>query len=72
MQVGDTPLHIASQKGHRELVEILTRSGADFTIVNKVRKLVLCAHRMSFHYTHIHMYTKSISQDIDDIGLILN
>ena len=36
VQVGDTPLHIASQKGHHELVKILTRSGADFTIVNKV------------------------------------
>ena len=36
LQEGDTALHLASRLGQRELVEILTSTGADITIVNKV------------------------------------
>ena len=46
LQEGDTALHLVSRLGQRELVEILTRAGADFTIVNKVSTnltpLVVC------------------------------
>ena len=36
LQEGDTALHLASQMGWLELVQILARSGADTTIANKV------------------------------------
>ena len=40
IQNRDTPLHLASKEGHCELVEILTKSGADTTVVNKVSYLL--------------------------------
>ena len=36
LQNGDTPLLLASREGHCELVEMLIKSGADTTVVNKV------------------------------------
>ena len=37
LQNGETPLHIASNKGDAIVVEILTRSGANANIRNNVR-----------------------------------
>ena len=39
LQNRDTPLHLASREGHYELVEILIKSGAVTTVVNKVSYL---------------------------------
>ena len=36
LQDENTPLHLASENGQRELVEILAKAGADVTIINKV------------------------------------
>ena len=43
MQDGNTPLHLASENGQCELVEILAKAGADVTITNKVSN-VLSVH----------------------------
>ena len=36
LQSGSTSLHVASQHGHVQMVEMLIRSGADVDVVNKV------------------------------------
>ena len=36
VQDGYTPLHIAAQNGHVEVVETLIKSGADISVVEKV------------------------------------
>lgn len=41
LQNRDTPLHLASKVDHLELVEILTKSGADTTSVNKVSHVLM-------------------------------
>ena len=37
MQGGSTPLHLAVQNGHNQVVQTLIRLGADISAVNKVR-----------------------------------
>ena len=44
LQIGDTPLHVASQSGHyhsNEVVEALIKGGADVSITNNVSN---CKH----------------------------
>ena len=36
MQSGSTPLHLAVQNGHNQVVQTLIRLGADISAVNKV------------------------------------
>ena len=37
MQGGSTPLHLAVQHGHNQVVQTMIRLGADISAVNKVR-----------------------------------
>ncbi len=39
LQNGDTPLHIASANGHKAVVEVLLKAGADHSIMNSVSNL---------------------------------
>ena len=41
LQDGDTPLHKASGKGHKDIVEVLLKAGADHSIKNSV-SMVQC------------------------------
>ena len=36
LQNRDTPLHLSSKEGHSEIAEILIKSGASTSVVNKV------------------------------------
>ena len=36
LQSGDTALHFASREGRFNIVQLLTKAGADVTIMNKV------------------------------------
>jgi len=36
LQYGDTPIHLASRRGHVQVVEKLISSGADVSVVDKV------------------------------------
>jgi len=38
-----TPLHVAVEEGHNELVATLVEAGADVTAEDKVRRFALCA-----------------------------
>ena len=42
LQFGDTPLHIASAKGHEAVVEVLFKAGADHSIKNTTVSMVQC------------------------------
>ena len=44
-QTGATPLFIASQKGHSEVVKILIKNGADVDLARKV-----CRYNVLSHY----------------------
>ena len=41
LQYGDTPLHNASAKGHKAVVEVLLKASADHSIKNRV-SMVQC------------------------------
>ena len=43
MQRGWTPLHIACDNGHKEMMEVLLERGADMEARDKVPLHVLCA-----------------------------
>ena len=42
LQVGNTPLHRACDKGHKEVAAILIKHGAQQDIKNKVLKFIMC------------------------------
>ncbi len=42
VQNGFTPFHMACQEGHRDIVSLLLKHGADLQAVNKVRKCWQC------------------------------
>ena len=44
LQDGDTPLILASQEGHKDIVEVLLKYGAEMDLPNKVSVCV------SYHY----------------------
>ena len=48
LQYGDTPLHKASAKGHKAVVEVLLKAGADHFIAGSVSKFI--QSRISFMY----------------------
>ena len=41
LQYGDTPLHEASANGHKDIVEVFLKAGADHSIKNRV-SMVQC------------------------------
>ena len=49
VQNSTSPLHMASQEGHTEVVEVLLRSGADPNLAWTVWGLVC-----SFHHLHVY------------------
>ena len=48
LQNGDTPLGFASQKGHKDIVEVLLNHGAEVDPPNKVSVFVSCGY-LNFH-----------------------
>jgi len=44
MQNGASPLYVASQEGHAEVVDMLLSSGADPNLATKVCTLLWCVH----------------------------
>ena len=40
LQSGDTALHFVSREGRFDMVQLLTKAGADVTIMNKVSSYV--------------------------------
>ena len=48
LQDGDTPLILASQKGHKDIVEVLWNHGAEVDHPNKVSVCVSCSY-LNFH-----------------------
>ena len=72
LQFGDTPLHKASANGHKAVVEVLLKAGADHSIAGSV-SMVQCISSSSLvvlslhnnntvhlcHYSMVtHLYTK--------------
>ncbi len=56
-QDGGTPLHIASQNGHLEVIEALLAKGADVEAKKNVsiaRACVFCQSRLSTHMQNAH------------------
>ena len=53
LQNGETPLHIASNKGDANVVRILTRSGANINLRNNVRKLETHNYVVTYMWTCI-------------------
>ena len=51
-QDDSTPLHIAAEKGHLDVVIVLLSYNADGTIKDKVPYLVLCAGCTCMQYMH--------------------
>ena len=57
-QDGTSPLHIASQKGHNRIVEMLLQAGATVDLQNKVENcyyLFIC-HLIVLCHTHYSLY----------------
>ena len=57
-QDGASPLHIASQKGHNRIVEMLLQAGATVDLQNKVENcyyLFIC-HLIVLCHTHYSLY----------------
>ena len=55
MQDGHCPLHIASQKGHDRIVEMLLQAGATVDLQNKVEDcyyLFICHLCCAMHFIH--------------------
>ena len=50
LQDGDTPLHKASAKGHKAVVEVLLKAGADYSIKNTRVSMVQCILSSSLIY----------------------
>ena len=44
LQDGATPLILASQEGHKDIVEVLLNHGAEVDLPNKVSVCVSCSH----------------------------
>ena len=40
LQYGETALHIASEKGHTEIVQVLLSNGSDINRQNKVNRML--------------------------------
>ena len=51
MQVGDSPLLIASQNGHDRIVEMLLQAGATVNLQDKVKIVLLSLVLCHAHYS---------------------
>ena len=52
LQNRDTPLHLSSKEGYSEIADILIKSGASTSVVNKVSCVsVMYSYMVSYTYT---------------------
>ena len=51
LQNRDTPLHLSSKEGYSEIAEILIKSGASTSVVNKVSCVSVTYNIVSYTYT---------------------
>ena len=56
IQFGDTPLLMASERGHKVIVELLLNSGADYSCTNEVIIIYSLSH-VIFYYNTIVLIT---------------
>ena len=67
MQGGDCPLHIASQKGHDRIVEMLLQAGATVDLQDKVEDcyLFICHLCCAMHIIHCTLSTTQHSGEYE-------